>query len=154
MKGFEEAVEFVLAHEGGYGNDPRDPGGETNFGISKRAYPDVDIKALTKDHAKAIYRQDYWDKLPPNLPDSLAAVVFDCAVNTGLGRAVRLLQAACGVDDDGHWGDKSSAALHTLGEKEAIARFCAHRIRFYAGLKTFDVYGMGWIKRVVAGIVA
>lgn len=148
---FDDAVQKVLDHEGGYVNDPRDPGGETKYGISKRAYPACDIKNLTKDDAKAIYKRDYWDRLPV-LPDRLAGIVFDCAVNTGIARAVRLLQMAVGTEPDGKWGPASEAALERTGEADAIAKFCTERIMFYASLDTFKVYGRGWVKRVLEGV--
>ena len=83
-KSFDEIIEIVLEHEGGYVNDPDDPGGETNFGVSKRAYPNVDIKNLTEDAAKDIYRRDYWDRNHcEDLPDELRHVYFDMCINQG-----------------------------------------------------------------------
>lgn len=85
---FDKAVEFVLKYEGGYIYHPADPGGETNFGISKRAYPQLDIKNLTAEHAKNIYRYDYWQKAGCEKLDwPLSLIVFDTAVNMGLARA-------------------------------------------------------------------
>lgn len=149
---FDVAVAKVLEHEGGYVDDPRDPGGETKYGISKRAYPALDIKHITYDDAKAIYKRDYWDALP-DLPDRLHDIVFDCAVNTGVSRAVRLLQGAVGTNPDGKWGPASAAALQRTGEAAAIAKFCTERIMYYARLDTFPVYGKGWVKRVIDGVV-
>ena len=89
---FDEAVAFTLSHEGGYNNTAGDAGGETNFGISKRAYPSVDIRALTKDGATSIYRRDYWNALGcDSLESALGCVVFDTAVNMGPGRARQFL---------------------------------------------------------------
>lgn len=144
---FLRAVTRVLSEEGGYVNDPRDPGGETNFGISKRAYPAVDIKALTPEKATEIYYRDYWlaascDKLPPNV----AGAVFDSAVNQGVGRAVKLLQLAVGVPADGQVGPKT---IEGAGKKSALVDFTAQRILHYASLPTFDVYGKGWVKRAI-----
>ena len=86
---FEQCVKFVLDHEGGYVNHPDDPGGETNFGISKRAYPDLDIKNLTIEEAKEIYKRDYWDKIPLTHSGDYyslgsAMIMFDTAVNMGI----------------------------------------------------------------------
>jgi lysozyme family protein len=94
---FNECFDFIKDFEGGYVNDPQDPGGETNFGISKRAYPNLNIKTLTLDRAKQIYYSDYWvaskaDKLPPEL----RLMHFDCAVNQGIGAANKILQEAIG----------------------------------------------------------
>jgi lysozyme family protein len=89
---FDKAIEFVLKREGLYSNDSSDLGGETNFGISKKAYPNLDIKNLTIDDAKEIYRRDYWNDLNCDLlPEKLDIVVFDCGVNQGTGKATELL---------------------------------------------------------------
>jgi lysozyme family protein len=146
---FEQAVAMVLKHEGGYSNDPRDPGGETRFGISKRAYPDVDILRLTEDEAKAIYKRDYWDKLRPDeLPQELAICVFDCAVNMGRDKAIRLLQRACGVAQDGVMGGNTLAAANRL--VDPVVRFSAERIIAYTGIRGFDTFGKGWLRRTVS----
>jgi hypothetical protein len=85
---FDKALSFVLSWEGGYSNDPNDAGGETNFGISKRAYPNEDIKNMTMDRAMEIYRNDYWNACNcDDLPYPLDMVIFDTAVNMGVGRA-------------------------------------------------------------------
>ena len=146
---FDRAVEMVLAHEGGYVNDPRDPGGETRFGISKRAYPDVDILRLTEDEAKAIYRRDYWDKIRPDeIPEPIAICLFDAAVNMGRDKAVRLLQRACGVAQDGVMGGNTIAAANRL--VDPVVRFSAERVIAYTGIRGFDTFGKGWLRRTVA----
>jgi len=150
---FHKAVEFVLKHEGYYSNDLKDPGGETKFGISKRAYPNVDIKNLTRDDAIAIYKRDYWDKLPAGLSESVHGALFDCAVNTGISQAIRLLQTAVKVKPDGVWGVKSNSAANKLGSEEVLIRFATERIMFYSALSTFSRFGKGWINRVVASLV-
>ena len=87
---FDRAFGFLMKWEGGYVNDPNDPGGETNWGISKRIFPDMDIKNLTKDQALKIYKQFYWDRVDgDNLPWPLDLIVFDTAVNMGVGRALQ-----------------------------------------------------------------
>ena len=96
MSSFDKAIPTILRHEGGYVNDPLDPGGETNFGISKRTFPDVDIRTLSKDQAISIYRECYW---LPGIYDAIvdqdtATKVFDLAVNMGHRAAHRLLQKA------------------------------------------------------------
>ena len=143
---FEQAVAMVLRHEGGYSLDPRDPGGETRFGISKRAYPDVDILRLTEDDAKAIYRRDYWDKLRTDeIPEPLAICLFDAAVNMGRDKAVRLLQRACGVAQDGVMGGNTIAAANRL--PDAVVRFSTERAIAYTGIRGFDTFGKGWLRR-------
>jgi len=153
MNNFTKAVEFVLKHEGYYSNDPKDPGGETKFGISKRAYPNLDIKNLTRDEAIAIYYRDYWEPLPKQLPQSVHSALFDCAVNTGITRAIKLLQGALKVKTDGIWGKNSNLALSKLSENEILLAFSTERIMFYAALPTFARFGKGWVNRVVASLI-
>jgi lysozyme family protein len=108
---FDAAFTAVLGAEGGYVNNPADPGGETNWGISRRSYPDLDIAHLTWDDAKAIYRRDFWDKIQGDkLPPPLAMIVFDSAVNNGPARAAKWLQRAVGVTEDGIIGPATLAA--------------------------------------------
>jgi lysozyme family protein len=146
---FEQAVAIVLKHEGGYSNDPRDPGGETRFGISKRAYPDLDIRNLKVADAENIYRRDYWDTLRPDeLPQELAICLFDCAVNMGRDKAIRLLQRACGVAQDGVMGGNTIAAANRL--VDPVVRFSAERVIAYTGIRGFDTFGKGWLRRTVA----
>ena len=92
---FKDIIEIVLAHEGGYVNDPKDPGGETNYGIAKRSHPDVNIKKLTKKQAIEIYKKYYWDgNKVDELPSSLKHIYFDMCINMGKRRAVKVLQKA------------------------------------------------------------
>jgi len=160
---FHKAVAFVLQHEGGYVFDPRDPGGETKYGISKRSYPQEDIAALTRERATAIYRRDFWDK--PRLgalPPVLGALVLDGAVNMGSHRAVVQLQAglnrAAGLSlaEDGVLGPVTLAVanglspeLMRLAAKEALIIRMAYYSRL-AGRRTLRVFLRGWIKRVTA----
>lgn len=151
MIDFDTAFDRLMGHEGGYSNDPQDPGGETNWGISKRSYPNVDIKCLTRDGAKAIYLRDFWTPLA----DADAAIkyqVFDFAVNGGLSVAIRKLQAAIGVADDGHWGSQSMAALKKMEVNDVLLKFNAQRLRFYTSLKNWTVYGKGWTNRVAGNL--
>ena len=89
---FDEAVEVIFKHEGGYVDDVMDPGGETNMGISKRAYLDLDIKNLTSDQAKRIYYEDYWVRSKArDVPKGLRLIYFDMVVNMGRSRAVKIV---------------------------------------------------------------
>lgn len=147
--GFDEAFEIVVGTEGGYVDDPQDPGGETNWGISKRSYPGVDIKNLTKAAAKTIYLRDYWAKCRcDDLPGFWRLSVFDCAVNQGRGDAIRFLQRAVGVADDGVFGPKTLAAVNRAGI-QAFDDFQVYRVQDYAALGTFGRYGKGWLRRVM-----
>ncbi|APW37175.1 hypothetical protein RD110_08150 [Rhodoferax koreense] len=148
---FEQAFDRLLGHEGGYSNDVRDPGGETNWGISKRSYPNVDIKALTRDGAKLIYLRDFWEPLGDAHP-AVKFQVFDFAVNGGLATGLRKLQSAVGVADDGHWGPRSAAALAAMELNDVLLRFNAQRIRYYASLANWPTYGKGWAIRVAGNL--
>ena len=117
MKTFDEIIEQVLEHEGGYVNDPKDLGGETNFGITKRFYPELNIKELTIEKAKQIYKDDYWDKnRVESLPQELWHIFFDMCVNMGRRTAVKVLQRAAvnrgrDIEVDGGLGPMTIGAL-------------------------------------------
>lgn len=132
---FDDAFKFVLRWEGGYVNDPRDPGGETNMGISKRSYPNEDIKGMTHERAKEIYYTDYWRKAScHNLPPAVAFVVFDCAINQGVNTANELAQKAI----------KSGGSI-----KSQVKTFTIARVVRYGELKLFRTYGTGWVRRAM-----
>lgn len=146
---FEEAVKFVLEAEGGLVDDPRDPGGLTNFGISIKAFPNVDIRNLTVDTATAIYKKEYWDKCKcDQLPGPVAFLVFDAAVNQGAGAAARALQAALGVGVDGVIGTNTIAAAQGKDATGLAAEVVARRIVAYGNDPKFATYGLGWSRRL------
>lgn len=133
MTDFDRAFSIVIGEEGGYVNDPDDPGGETKYGISKRSYPTRDIAALTLDDAKAIYLADYWTAAKCNLlgwPSCL--VVFDCAVNQGIARAISTQAKIAGMPLD-----------------QFVVYYQAERALHYASLDTFSKYGRGWMRRLI-----
>ena len=150
---FDDIIEVVLHHEGGYVNDPKDPGGETNFGIAKRSHPDVDIKNLTKDGAKEIYKEVYWDKNKvESLSEDLRHIYFDMCVNQGRGRAVKILQQSANAKGaelkvDGGMGPMTIAAM----EGVELQRVRAYRIKYYADLVTrkpdLERFYFGWFRR-------
>jgi lysozyme family protein len=150
---FNEIIEVVLKHEGGYVNDPKDPGGETNFGISKRAYPDVDMKTLTKEGAKDIYKRDYWDRNHcGDLPDELRHVYFDMCVNMGRGRATKIMQETANTKGadlkvDGGMGPKTIGALKNV----ELERVRAYRVKYYVNLidrkPDLAKFYFGWFRR-------
>lgn len=132
---FDKAFEYILNWEGGYSNDPNDPGGETKYGISKRAFPDEDIKNLTKERAKEIYEEKYWKAaFCDKLSFGLALMKFDCAVNQGVGAANSLFK---------------DASLFSTDEEKKIKEFAVLRLLRYAANKNFNIYGKGWTRRVV-----
>lgn len=146
---FDQCFDKLISHEGGYVNHPNDPGGETKFGISKRAYPQVDIKALTLDAAKAIYKRDYWDRAQcDKLPPPVAYLLFDAAVNSGIGQAIRFLQRAVGVADDGALGPMTLAAVQRMDVEALAGRFLGQRLDFMTKLTTWDTFGKGWARRI------
>lgn len=149
---FDEAFEIIIGHEGGYVHDYRDPGGETKFGISKRAYPNLNIKDLTLDEAKLIYLADYWGEVEGDLlPEPARLMVFDCAVNCGVATSKKLLQRAVGVKDDGIIGPKTKEAISNADDLDR--RFAGHWLQYYTDLKQFDIYGRGWIRRVAKDLL-
>lgn len=148
---FNTAFERLIGHEGGYTEGKGDPGGETIYGISKRSYPHLDIKSLTIDDCKVIYRRDFWAPLG-DAPDAVKFQVFDFAVNSGIQTAIRKLQAAIGVADDGHWGPVSAAKLASMDVNDVLMRFIAQRLRFWASLSTWPSFGKGWALRAAADL--
>ncbi len=150
---FDEAFDRVMGSEGGYVNDPNDPGGETNWGLSKRSYPDLDIRNLTREGAKPVYKRDFWDRIDGDgFTDAVAYQVFDFAVNSGIQTAIRYLQRAVGVADDGHWGPVSAAAAATMSETDTLMRLNAERLEFMTRLSNWPSAGKGWARRIAANL--
>jgi len=155
MKSFDEIIEKVLEHEGGYVNDPTDLGGETKYGITKRFYPDVDIKNLTIEQAKKIYKNDYWDKNRiESVPQELWHIFFDMCVNMGRRTAVKILQRAAnstgkGIEVDGGLGPKTCKALNGVN----IERVRAYRVKYYVDLinkkPEQEKFYFGWFRRAL-----
>lgn len=150
---FEVAVSRCLSHEGGYVNDPNDPGGETQWGISKRSYPNLDIAALTRDAAIAIYKRDFWDAIKADgLPGSVVFQLFDFAINSGVGTAVRYFQRALGVADDGYWGPHSQSVADSTSEADMLLGLVAERLDFMRRLKNWKYHGAGWAARIAQNL--
>ena len=152
---FDEIIEVVLHHEGGYVNDPKDPGGETNFGIAKRSHPDVDIKNLTKDGAKEIYKEHYWDgNKVESLPKELRHIYFDMCVNQGKSRGVKILQRAANgkgrnIDVDGGLGPATLSAIQNI----SLDRVRAYRVLRFANIvidkPNQEKFWLGWFRRAL-----
>jgi len=155
MANFDEAVKVILEHEGGYVNDPNDSGGETNFGISKRSYPDLNIKGLTVEQAKEIYKKDYWDRIRGDsiVSDTIATDILDTAVNMGVVTTAKLLQTCLGVTVDGHIGDKTLQAINSIDEELLLLRFKLIKVARYAHLVKINQknrkYFYGWVRRTL-----
>jgi lysozyme family protein len=151
----DAVIAFILKHEGGYVNDPHDAGGETNFGISKRQYPNLDIKNLSMAQAAAIYQRDYYAKVKGDaMPAWLALLLTDFAVNAGVGTAVRLLQRLLGQDVDGILGKNSLAAVqravanpdNQLCQDYVVGRR-AHYQNLAANKPSQQKFLKGWLNR-------
>lgn len=150
---FDKAVEFILAMEGGYANDPHDPGGRTKYGISQRSYPNLDIEGLTVDDAKAIYYRDYWLGSGAKLADispELAMIMFDTAVNMGTSTAIRFLQRVLHVKEDGIFGPVTKNALETADINSTIDWYMTNRMLRYTELEGWPRYRRGWTKRLMS----
>tara|TARA_R100000908_G_C3687869_1_gene103589 strand:- start:135 stop:608 length:474 start_codon:yes stop_codon:yes gene_type:complete len=153
MKTFDEIIEQVLEHEGGYVNDPKDLGGETKYGITKRFYPELNIKELTIEKAKQIYKDDYWDKnRVESLPQELWHIFFDMCVNMGRRTAVKVLQRAAvnrgrDIEVDGGLGPATIGALKGV----ELDRVRAFRVKYYVDLITArpeqEKFFLGWFRR-------
>lgn len=150
---FDEMFDRLHGHEGAYVNDPNDSGLETNWGISKRSYPNLDIKNLTKSQAKEIYLTDFWLKIHADkLSDGVAWQLFDAAVNSGIGTAIRMFQRALNVADDGHFGAHSLKAANDMSESDQIMRIVAERLRFMVKCKSWKYHGGGWVNRMAKNL--
>lgn len=154
---FLVCLEEVLKSEGGYVDHPADPGGATNLGITLatlsewrgRTVSKADVKALTVAEAGEIYRAKYWRAVRADeLPAGLDLALFDCGVNSGPGRAVKLLQAALGVAQDGLLGPRTLAAVRSAKAADLVNGHCDARLAFLRGLATWPVFGKGWAARV------
>ncbi len=146
---FERAVEIIFKLEG-YDETVVDSGGLTKWGISQRAYPNLDIRALTKADAKKIYHDDYWMKSRADqLAWPLSLYVFDAAVNQGVKPAAKMLQSAAGgLRVDGIIGSKTLSRVSRFPPAELGARYMARRCQRYAGTRHYDRYGYGWFARL------
>ena len=163
MADFKTYSKLILKVEGGYVNDPDDPGGETKFGISKRSYPKEDIKNMTPERALAIYKRDFWDA--PGYgginSEELAYKVFEMGVNVGSERASILLQEAINdlslfnLTEDGVIGPKSLKAINSMNEELLLERFKERCKGYYTSLVSVSPkkrkYLKGWLNRVNAG---
>lgn len=147
---------MLLEHEGGYVNHPKDPGGETNLGITKRTWAkwlgrdinEGEMKELTPEDVAELYKKEYWDRLKcDNLPTGLDFFCFDWGVNSGTGRSAKALQRIISVAQDGAIGPKTLRALEDHNAKEVVDLMHSRRQEFYENLTTFETFGKGWTRR-------
>lgn len=155
---FNRSLLLLLKHEGNFVNHPSDPGGMTNLGVTAKVWEswvghpvdEKQMKALTSDDVAPLYKRKYWDACRADeLVSGLDYAVFDFAVNSGVGRAVKQLQTCVGVNADGGIGSVTMAAINNyLDTKKLIEQYCDSRLQFLKSLKTFSVFGKGWERRV------
>lgn len=150
MTEFERAFEYVLAAEGGFANLKGDPGGRTMYGITERDHPDLWAAGPpTLAQARERYWRDYWVASGcSSLPWPLSALVFDAAVNQGVGAAIRMLQKLVRVPQDGVFGRATMEAVKAMDPADALPRYLAIRALRYTGTRNFDRFGEGWLWRL------
>lgn len=154
---FQQIFDRLIGYEGGYVNDPRDPGGETNWGVTKRTAQangyTGNMKTMTRQQAYEIYYRAFWLRYNcEQMPDAVAYQFFDAAVNHGFGNASRMLQRAVGVLDDGIIGKYSLEAINRNPISDTLMVLNGERLNFYIRLKNFDRYGKGWVNRVAQNL--
>ena len=154
---YDKCLKTILHHEGGYVNHPKDPGGETNLGVTKRVYLEhggtKDMKDLLVEDVAPIYKKGYWDKMKgDDLPGGLDLCVFDFGVNAGPGRSAKYLQTMIGTVADGGIGPNTLKAVEAYvsehGIEKSIENFQEARQEYYEKLSTFATFGKGWTRRV------
>ena len=154
---YQACLDMILHHEGGYVNHPKDPGGETNLGVTKRVYEEwggtKDMKDLEVEDVAPIYRKNYWDRIKADdLPSGLDLCVFDFGVNAGTGRAAKYLQSMIGTVADGGIGPNTLKKLDEYLEEnsveDTIKNYQSERQSYYESLSTFETFGRGWTRRV------
>ena len=157
MNDFKECLDLVLKSEGGYVNNPKDPGGMTNLGVTKAVWEEfvghpvseADMRALTPEKVAPMYEQKYWRPCYGEvLPRGLDFVVFSMAVNAGTGRSVKLLQQSLGCVPDGVIGPATRSLISASNTPTLIAKFSETRREYYRALKVFPIFGKGWLARV------
>lgn len=159
---FALSLPWTLAHEGGWSNHPKDPGGATMRGVTQRVYtdfrsrrelPNQSVRFITPEEIHDIYRFQYWDALRcDELPAGVDYAVFDFAVNSGVSRAARYLQRVLGVKQDGIVGVNTIRAAKEADPAFVVQKLCELRMQFLRGLKTWKTFGKGWKRRVMGEI--
>jgi lysozyme family protein len=156
---FDLCLQLMLAHEGGYVHHELDPGGRTNLGVTQRVWEEwlgrpvseKEMRALTPTMVKPLYKRKYWDAVRGDeLVSGVDYAVFDVAVNSGPGRAIKFLQSCVGVTVDGGFGPRTLAAVKVAEQDSArlIELYSAKRLEFLQSLRTFPTFGKGWSRRV------
>jgi len=154
---WDKAFRLMLVSEGGYIHHPSDPGGRTNLGVTQatwenwvgRKSDEAEMRGLTPEKVEPLYKKKYWDAVRGDeLPTGISYLLFDFAVNAGVGRSIKTLQTAVGVTPDGGFGPITMAAVQAVDPVELIERFSQAKEDFYRSLTTFATFGKGWLNRV------
>jgi lysozyme family protein len=158
ISNWQKSFELMLKSEGGYVNNPADPGGMTNLGVTKatwenwvgRESDEAEMRGLTPEKVEPLYKKKYWDAVRGDEIENggVAYLLFDFAVNAGVGRSIKTLQTAVGVTPDGGFGPMTMAAVQAVDPNELIERFSQAKEDFYRSLTTFATFGKGWLNRV------
>ncbi len=162
---FDDHIARILGHEGGFTVNPKDRGNWTSgicgvgrcngtkYGISAMSYPDTDIKNLTWDQAKALYWKDFWEPLQGGLyPDGVAYQLLDFAINSGMRAAIKAVQRAVKVKDDGDFGPDSRRAMQNIAESDLIFLILAERLEYMTNSSKWDDFGKGWARRIAVNL--
>jgi lysozyme family protein len=156
---WKQAFEQMLASEGGYVHHPSDPGGRTNLGVTQRVWEEwvgresneKEMRSLTPEMVEPLYKRKFWDACRcDDLKSGISYLIFDFAVNAGVGRSIKTLQSAVGVTPDGGFGPMTMAAVQAIDPVELVEKFSQAKEDFYRSLNTFDTFGKGWLNRVAA----
>ena len=154
---WQKSFELMLKSEGGYVNNPADPGGMTNLGVTKatwenwvgRESDEAEMRSLTPEKVEPLYRKKFWDAVRGDeLPVGLDYLVFDFAVNAGAGRSIKTLQSSVGMVADGGFGPITMSAVQAADPVILIIEFSHAKEDFYRSLPTFATFGRGWLNRV------
>lgn len=163
---FERAFFALVGNEGNFTNSPKDRGNwttgkvgigtlvGTKYGISAMSYASVDIKNLTLENAKVIYKRDFWQAIHcDELPETIRFDMFDMAVNSGISASIKTLQKAIGATVDGVFGHQTKSMLNQLDENVLDKRLAAHRLFYICDIGTFPTFGRGWVRRVANNLL-
>ena len=154
---FNQCLALVLKNEGGYVNNPKDPGGRTNLGVTQKVWEmyvghpvtEDDMRTLGPADVAPLYKSEYWNKIRgDDLPEGVDYAVFDMAVNSGINRAIKILQKAVGVTVDGAIGPNTLAAVKEINARDLATMICEERLAFLQSLSIYDTFGKGWSRRV------
>jgi lysozyme family protein len=150
---FDQAFDALLNHEGGYSDHAADPGGKTRYGVTEAVAREVgyrgEMRELPLELAQRIYRERYWDAVKADqLPGAVRYLVFDAAVNSGVGQAARWLQRAVKVTDDGVIGPMTLMAANQSNPEALARRYLSQRLRFMSDLANWPAFGRGWARRI------